>query len=961
MVSAGSLNNSNVSNPIASPIGTTTYTVTVTNANGCSNTSSTSITVNALPVVSVSSNKAICIGSATQLTCSGGTSFTWSPSTGLSNPNIFNPTANPSSLVTYTVTATNANGCSANATVSISVNSLPVVTASPDVAVCSGGSVQISASGGVNYNWSPSGSLNNSAVYNPVASPAGTTTYTVTATDVNGCSNTASTMVTINSLPVVSISPNASVCTGSGAQLSASGGTSYTWLPSGSLNNANVSNPVASPINTITYTVTVTNANGCSNIATTTITVNATLIVTASPNTAICIGSATQLTSSGGISFSWTPSTGLGDPNISNPTANPSAATTYTLISSDINGCSGSASVTVSVNPLPVVSLSQNNSVCTGSSIQLTSSGGSLYSWSPSTGLSNAFISNPLASPTATTNYTLNVTDVNGCSAGGAVTVTANPLPTVSVSPGTSICLGLNAQLTSSGGTSYSWTPSTGLNNPGISNPTANPTSTTVYSVIVTDLNSCSNSGTTTITVNPLPVVNVSSNAAICIGSNAQLSSSGGVSYSWTPSSGLSNAAISNPVANPTSTTSYSVTITDANSCSNTGTALVTVNPLPVVSVNPPVAICHGSSAQLSASGGTGYVWSPSTGLNNSTIANPVSAQSSTVSYTVTVTDVNNCVSSGSTTVTVNPFATVNVSPNSAICNGNNTLLTASGGVTYTWSPANGLSNTGIANPVAHPSSTTAYSISVTDANGCQDTASLTITVNNPPALVPSVTNVSCFGKADGSAMVSASGSSPFIYLWSTGATTQNVAPLDTGIYSVTVTDKYGCVSDDTLTITEPPPIILNFQRDYYICDESGGVTLNASGGTSYLWSPGADLDDSTSANPFASPAVTTVYTVTVSNGACFDTAHVTVHLVSAPALPNITQNGDTLSCLSVIPATSGILTDHLFPVQQLIFMLQSMMACTAFIFLTLSDAEDLLKVSMSSLQEYHCLLSFQE
>src|SRR5262249_38585239 len=159
-----------------------------------------------------------------------------------------------------------------------------------------------------------------------------------------------------------------------------------------------------------------------------------------------------------------------------------------------------------------------------------------------------------------------------------------------------------------------------------------------------------------------------------------------------------------------------------------------------------------------------------------------------------------------------------------------------------------------IGNPLADPTSTTSYVATVTDANGCLANGSVTITVNNPPVLIPSLTNVSCYGRSDGSASVTASGSSPFTYLWSNGATTSSLSGLNAGTYSVSVTDKYNCVSGHALNVTEPPPIVLNFKRDYYLCEEAGGVMLVASGGTTYLWSPGADLDDSTIATPFTNP-----------------------------------------------------------------------------------------------------------
>src|ERR1041385_7327467 len=226
------------------------------------------------------------------------------------------------------------------------------------------------------------------------------------------------------------------------------------------------------------------------------------------------------------------------------------------------------------------------------STAQLNATGGTIYAWSPSTGLSNPNISNPVANPTATTTYSVTVTDANGCVNKSTATVTVNPLPVVTATPAT-ICINSTGQLSATGGTIYAWSPATGLSNPNISNPTANPTTTTTYTVTVTNANGCVNKTTATVTVNPLPVVTATP-ATICINSNTQLNATGGTTYAWSPSTGLSNPNISNPVANPTATTTYTVTVTNANGCVNKTTATVTVNPLPVVSATPATICING-------------------------------------------------------------------------------------------------------------------------------------------------------------------------------------------------------------------------------------------------------------------------------------------------------------------------------------------------------------------------------
>jgi len=175
--------------------------VLVTDANGCMNTDTVLVSVNTLPVVTVSQNTSICIGGSTQLNASGGNSYQWSPAGSLSNSTIADPIANPVSTTTYTVIATNGIGCEDSATVTVTVNPLPVAVASADTIICEGTSAYLTASGGVSYSWTPASGLNNSGIYNPVATPSANITYTVTVTDVNGCTDEEQVDISLNTQP----------------------------------------------------------------------------------------------------------------------------------------------------------------------------------------------------------------------------------------------------------------------------------------------------------------------------------------------------------------------------------------------------------------------------------------------------------------------------------------------------------------------------------------------------------------------------------------------------------------------------------------------------------------------------------------------------------------------------------------------------------------------------------------
>ena len=248
----------------------------------------------------------------------------------------------------------------------------------------------------------------------------------------------------------------------------------------------------------------------------------------------------------------------------------------------------------------------------------------------------------------------------------------------------------------------------------------ANPSATTSYNVIGTDANGCTNSASVTVTVHPLPVINASpATPVLCNGQSVTLTASGGNTYIWNPTTGLSSGTGAVVSANPSSSTIYNVIGTDANGCTNTASVSVTVNPKPVVTVSPNTpAICNGQAVFLTASGANSYIWNPSTGLPSSITGATVSANpSSSTTYSVLGTDINGCTNTGIVTV-VGTLPTITASPSAPIlCNGQSVSLTASGGSTYTWSPSTGLSSGSGTTVSANPSSSTTYNVIGTDSH----------------------------------------------------------------------------------------------------------------------------------------------------------------------------------------------------------------------------------------------------
>ncbi len=542
---------------------------------------------------------------------------------------VSSPTNDPSS----------ANNVSSATT---TVNAIPPPPAAGnDGPVCTGATLQLTAAtvAGATYAWTgPNGftsSQQNPTI--PNATPAASGTYSVTVT-VNSCTSPAATTVaTVRPLPTAIVSGTAQICAGGAtpiqAALTGTGPWTVTWSD-GVVQSGVPASPATrsvTPASTTTYTVTAVSDANCSGTASgsAVVTVNPRPTAVASGTAAVCAGTATPLSGSGGASCSWSPATGLSNPSSCSPSASPASTTTYTLTVTDANGCvsNNAPTVTVTVNPKPTAVAGGTAAICAGASTPLSGSGGTSCLWAPATGLSDASSCAPLASPAATTTYTLTVTDATGCVSTNApaVTVTVNPIPTAPIAGnGGPVCAGGTLQLTASTvpGATYTWTGPNGftssLQNPSI--PNATPAASGTYSVTAAVSGCASSAATTAATVYPLPTATVGGSATICQGSSTDLSTSltgtGPWSVIW--SDGLAQSIGSSPATRtvtPLATTTYTITsVLDAH-CAGaaSGGAVVTVG-LPV---DPPVITAPlwapvgatGIAATTAAHDGSSYAW----------------------------------------------------------------------------------------------------------------------------------------------------------------------------------------------------------------------------------------------------------------------------------------------------------------------------------------------------------------
>ncbi|MEO9005195.1 MAG: LamG-like jellyroll fold domain-containing protein, partial [Ginsengibacter sp.] len=322
-------------------------------------------------------------------------------------------------------------------------------------------------------------------------------------------------------------------------------------------------------------------------------------------------------------------------------------------------------------------------------------------------------------------------TDINGCQ-DSIVKIVIITQVNIRKRPDTSLCGSSPVKMFASGGTNYVWSPAVSLDNPYIPNPVATPLSSTTYYVTVSNPEGCVNNDSVKIRVKKVVVVSKSKDTSVCQNTEAQLLAGGGVSYAWTPVSSLSNPKIANPVARPTSNTTYTVKVTNADGCSKTDSIVVAIKPVPVITKSNDMGVCvDNTTAKLFITGGISYSWSPSSTLDNAVSATPVATPLSTTVYHVVITDAQLCNYDDSVKVTVNPLPTLYVSKlNDINCSIPATQLFASGAQDYTWTPSIGLNNTEVSNPIASPIVSTTYNVIGKDINGCVNSGTISVNVD---------------------------------------------------------------------------------------------------------------------------------------------------------------------------------------------------------------------------------------
>ena len=867
----GSLNGSLIA---VTPTSTSIYTANATSSLGCAGTNTINIAVvPSITLTPLASPAAICAGFSSTLSATGATNYTWTPGA-LTGSAIV---VSPSITTVYSVTG-NTGGCSITSTVQLIINSGASLTiAATPTAICPGGTSTLSALGAIAYTWMPGGVNTATAT----VSPAISTIYTLTSVTAFGCLTTSTLSVDVSPIPTINISASSSsICAGSTASLTASGASTYTWLP-GSLNGSLIA---VTPTSTSIYTANATSSVGCAGTNTINIAVvpNPTITPVVTP-TAVCAGTSATLTVTGATDYTWMPGALTG----SAVSVNPALTTTY-MVTGSTAGCATTSTVQLQINALPSLSIAATSTnLCTGDSSTLTAAGALAYTWSPGSATTLSLG----VTPPITSSYTLQGMNAAGCTNTAQVTLNVSTTPTITVAASnTLICAGEVATLTLNGAFTYSTNPGA-LTGSVVS---LSPTSTQSYTITGQN-GSCQSSAAITISVNALPVLTATSNPALlCTGNTATLSATGAQTYTWLPSSQTGSLV----TVNPMTTQIYTVSGTSSLNCVGTETIIQNVAPTPTLSIiSTNTAVCVGSSATLTATGAVNYTWLPSLSTGSALVVSPLVLSS----YTVVADNGGICTQTLSTSIGVNPLPTLTLSSTATvICSGASTTLNAVGASSYTWLPSGSGSTS-----VESPTQTTTYTITGEDLNQCQNTQTVSILVNaNPTLIAVAVPTTICDG---GTASLSASGALSYTWLpLSNSASLVAVTPSLSTNYTLTGTDINGCTGTSTvdLEVLSVPILSLSAMNASICVGQSN--TLTADGGTSYTWQPGS----ATGVTVSVTPTITTIYTVTgTSTNVCAASATLAVFVNPLPA--NLSAGATaTISCASPTVALQAASTD---------------------------------------------------
>jgi gliding motility-associated-like protein len=780
----------NPSSIIYSTPGTKTITLNVKNQFGCTTSSTQTITINTTPLASFTSTAPQCTGLPVNFTNTGTTTavtYTWNFGSGATPAT--STVQNPAGVVystagTKTIKLYTGNGtCTDSSIQTITIHQTPAVSFSSTAPQCAGLGVNFTNTGSTGTNWSYSWTFGQNALpassssqnqTGIVYSTGGIKQITLTISD-GFCTKTDTQTITINATPLANFTSTAPQCTGLPVNFTNTGTTTavtYTWnFGSGATPaTSTVQNPAGVVYSTAgTKTIKLYTSNGtCTDSSIQTITIHQTPAVSFSSTAPQCAGLGVNFTNTGSTGTNWSYSWTFGQNAL--PASSSSQNQTgivystggikqITLTISD-GFCTKTDTQTITINATPLANFTSTAPQCTGLPVNFTNTGTTTavtYTWNFGSGATPATstVQNPAGVVYSTAGTkTIKLYTSNGtCTDSSIQTITIHQTPAVSFSSTAPQCAGVGVNFTNTGSTgtnwSYSWTfgqnalpaSSTSQNQTGIVYSTGGIKQITLT---ISD-GFCTKTDTQTIQIKSLPIANAGKDTTICANTSVMIGTAAiaGNTYNWFPASTLNSASVATPTASPIApVTLYIVTVTNTvSTCVNTDSVKVTMLSPLLANAGVDGEICKNDSVQIGTGliNGQVYSWSPATGLGATTLSNPVSSPSVTTTYTLTVTSVAaGCAAvKDEVTIIVHPLPKINAGMDDTITVGSSVQLVVTGGIQYNWSPAYGLSNTGIYNPIAGPDTSTTYIVKGTDVFGCVNYDTVRVFVLKPSFWVP--------------------------------------------------------------------------------------------------------------------------------------------------------------------------------------------------------------------------------
>jgi gliding motility-associated-like protein len=790
-----------------------TYSVRVTNLNGCHGYDTLLASVDTLPSFSIAGDDTICIGETATLRAPAGyVAYLWNRSTQDTTDTL----ADNGAFRPYWCRVTNSNGCIYTDSTDIVILNLPTFNLGNDTVVCAGDTITYKRPAG-NYTYTWQNSSTDSIFKTDTA-----VFIKLTIIDSNGCAYTDSLNVGYGLKPTPNLLTDTTICEDVVFNLSRPSNFIFSrWIIH---NDTSFNSSVA--LDTVgTYYFYGTDANNCPGFDTTTVSHFALPVVSLGNDTNICqFDTITLRATSGMKQYFWNTAS-------NDSTINVFSQLTYSVIVLDSNDCQGSDQIFVGIDTLPIVGLLRNGlpgdtAICLNDSVVLHANVRSDFSYSWNSGASTPG-NDTLIVKTAGL-YTVEITDSNSCRLIDSLRVTLDTLPVVNLRGDTTICTGDSIVLLANHHLSYlySWNST-----PAVAGQSALTIMMAgVYKVLVTDLNKCKSSDSMTLSLDTLPVVNLGTDTSFCQGDSITLDAGPGYQlYAWSSLQNSQTIVLGTPGT-------YGVVVTDFNGCRGADMVVIGKNNLPLPNLGPDLEFCQGTPINEVLDPGPGYShYQWSTGASGNQAAAGTVTVLNTGTFNVTVTDSNNCKGADTIVVSANFLPAVSLGSDTSFCAGDafNYLVNAgSGYVTYQWFDI----STGT--PVQLPTTgqillvkdTAAHiRVRITDLNGCANSDTMEV-IELPRPVVNLGTNT-LYCEKDKATFTETLDADPGIayagYIWNNGSTARQLTITTAGIYTVTVTSTNGCATVATKEVTEIPEAELDFTADSVLC-EGSSIKLDA-------------------------------------------------------------------------------------------------------------------------------------